>query len=90
MNGLKKEFLKMHFKNGSKTSIYDVKMFNKTLENIKCINNKSKNYYLIGDKAYKNKEKISFNDKPIKIITSYKKNAIKKNTKFVNKKLKKK
>ena len=49
-------------------------MINKTLENIKCINNKSKNYYLIGDKAYKNKEKISFNDKPIKIITPDKKN----------------
>ena len=33
-------------------------MNNKTLENIKCINNKSKNYYLMGDKAYKNKEKF--------------------------------
>lgn len=80
---------KQTLKNGSKTSVHDVKMINKTLENIKCINNKSKNYYLIGDKAYKNKEKISFNDKPIKIITPDKKNAIKKNTKFENKKLKK-
>ena len=70
-------------------AVHDVKMINKTLENIKCINNKSKNYYLIGDKAYKNKEKITFNDKPIKIITPNKKNAIKKNTKFENKKLKK-
>ena len=33
--------------------------------------------------------KITFNDKPIKIITPDKKNAIKKNTKFENKKLKK-
>ena len=57
---------KQTLKNGSKTSVHDVKMNNKTLENIKCINNKSKNYYLIGDKAHKNKEKISFNNKPIK------------------------
>ena len=64
-------------------------MNNKTSENIKCINNKSKNYYLMGDKAYKNKEKISFNKKPIKIIPPDKKNSIKKNTKFKNKKLKK-
>ena len=66
-----------------------VKMINKTLENINNINNNSKNFYLIGDKAYKTKEKINLCDKPIKIITPDKKNAVKKNTKFENKKLKK-
>lgn len=80
---------KQTLKNGVNTSVHDVKMINKTLENIKCINNESKNFYLIGDKAYKNKEKIYLNNKPIKIITPDKKNAIKKNTKFENKKLKK-
>lgn len=80
---------KQTLKNGSKTCVHDVKMINKTLENINNVNNKSKNFYLIADKAYKNKEKINLNNKPIKIITPDKKNAIKKNTKFENKKLKK-
>ena len=80
---------KQTLKNGSKTSVHDVKMINETLKNINCINNKSKNYYLIGDKAYKNKEKNNLQNKPIRIITPDKKNTIKKNTKFENKKLKK-
>ena len=46
--------------NGNKTAVHDVKMIKKTLENVNNINNKSKNYYLIGDKAYKNKEKKYF------------------------------
>jgi hypothetical protein len=69
--------------------VHDVKMISKTIENITCINNKSKNYYLIGDKAYKSKEKFNLQNKPIKIITPDKKNTLKKNTKFENKKLKK-
>ena len=78
--------IKQTLKNGSKTSVHDVKIIKKSLENMNTVNNKSKNYYLIGDKAYKNKENNSLNNKPIKIITPDKKNAVKKNTKFENKK----
>ena len=42
---------KQTLKNGSKTSVQDVKMVNKTLENIKCINKKrtkNKNIYVLG------------------------------------------
>ena len=72
------------------TSEHDVKMIKKNLINVKNGNNNKGNYYiLLADKAYKTQEKFTLNDKPIKIITPSKKNAIKKNNKKENKKLKK-
>ena len=75
-------------KNEIKTGVHDVKMIDESLNNVHVIKNKSKNYYLIADKAYKNKETKQLNNKPIKMITPDKKNAINKNSKFENKKLK--
>jgi hypothetical protein len=72
-------------KDGSKTGIHDVKMINETLNKSNIVKNNSKNFYLIGDKAYKNKEKYKFNNKPITMITPDKINTINKNTKFKNK-----
>ena len=71
-----------------KLGVHDVKMIDESLNNLHAIKNKSKNYYLIADKAYKNKETKQLNNKPIKMITPDKKNAINKNSKFENKKLK--
>ena len=71
-----------------KTSVHDVKMISKSLDKIN-INNKSKYFNLLGDKAYKTKENYKLNKKSIKIITPDKLNTIVKNTKFKNKKLKK-
>jgi len=70
------------------TSIHDVKMINKSLDKV-FVNNKSKYFNLLGDKAYKTKENYKLNKKNIKIITPDKSNTINKNTKFKNKKLKK-
>ena len=64
-------------------------MIDETLKECTNIENKSKNFYLMGDKAYKNKNKHYLNNKPVIMITPDKKNAIIKNTKFKNKKLKK-
>lgn len=74
--------------NNYKTAIHDVNMINKTLEKADVKNN-SKYFNLLGDKAYKTKEKIKLNNKNIKIITPNKKNAKIKNKKFKNKLLKK-
>jgi transposase len=70
------------------TSIHDVKMINKSLDKV-FVNNKSKYFNLLGDKAYKTKKEYKLNKKNIKIITPDKSNTINKNTKFKNKKLKK-
>lgn len=70
------------------TSVHDVKMINKNLDNIININNESKNYYLLADKAYKTKTKYKCKNKNVKIITPNKINTKNKNTKFENKKLK--
>lgn len=73
----------------TKTAVHDVKMINKSINDIIQIKNNSKNYYLIGDKAYKNQMEIKLNNKHVKMITPDKKNTVNKNTKFKNKKLKK-
>ena len=70
------------------TSVHDVKMIDKNINDIKNINNESKYFYLLADKAYKTKDEYKLNNKKVKIITPDKKNAINKNTKFENKKLK--
>lgn len=51
-----------------KTSVHDVKMINKSLNNI-IIKNESKYFNLLGDKAYKTKENFKLLKKNIKIIT---------------------
>jgi hypothetical protein len=63
-------------------------MIKSSLKNIK-IKNKSKCFYLLGDKAYKTKDNYKLNDKPVKIITPDKKNAKNKNSNYNNNKLKK-
>jgi len=71
------------------TSVHDVKMIDKSIDTITNINNESKYYHLLADKAYKTKNKYKYQNKNIKIITPDKKNAKKnKNTKFKNKKMK--
>jgi hypothetical protein len=60
-NNLKMEFL-----------VHDVKMIEKTLSNID-VNNDSKYYYLIGDKAYKNKYNLRLNNKNVIMIAPNKK-----------------
>ena len=70
------------------TSVHDVRMINKSIDEIKYINNNSKYYNLIADKAYKTNDKYKLKNKKIKIITPDKKNTINKNNKFKNKKLK--
>lgn len=79
--------VKTHYTNYS-TSIHDVKMINDTLINTHNINNESKYFHLLADKAYKTQEKYELDNKKIKIITPDKKNSIKKNTIFLNEKLK--
>lgn len=74
--------------NNYNTAIHDSKMIDKSLKNIK-IKNKSKYFYLLGDKAYKTKNKYKLNNKNILIITPDKKNTIIKNSYTKNKKLKK-
>ena len=71
------------------TAIHDVKMINKNLSNINKVNNESNYFHLLADKAYKTQDEFKLNNKIVKIITPDKKNAKKKNTKFLNKKLKK-
>lgn len=71
------------------TSVHDVKMINGNLNNMIKVSNKSKYFYLLGDKAYKTQEKFKLNSKIVKIITPNKKNTRNKNSKFLNKKLKK-
>ena len=44
--------------NNYSTSVHDVKMINKNINNIKNANNKSKYYNLLADKAYKHKINI--------------------------------
>jgi len=63
-------------------------MIGKGIKEIKNLNNNSKYYNLIADKAYKTKDEYKLNDKIIKIITPNKKNALKKNNKNENNKLK--
>lgn len=63
-------------------------MINKSLKKV-IINNKSKYFYLLGDKAYITKENIKLNNKNVKIITPNKKNTLIKNSDYKNKKLKK-
>jgi hypothetical protein len=74
--------------NNYKTAIHDVKMINKSLDKV-IVNNKSKYFNLLGDKVYKTKDNYKLDEKNIKIITPDKSNTINKNTKFKNKKLKK-
>ena len=69
------------------TTVYDVKMIDSNLTNINKINNESKCFYLLGDKAYKTQDKFKLNNKIVKLVTPDKKNAKNKNTKFLNKKL---
>lgn len=70
------------------TAVHDSKMIKKSLKNIK-IKNKSKCFYLLGDKAYKTKANYKLNNKIVKIITPDKKNAKNKNSNYNNNKLKK-
>jgi hypothetical protein len=63
-------------------------MINKSLDKIK-VNNESKYFNLLGDKAYKTKEIYKLNKKRVKILTPDKSNTIIKNTEFKNNKLKK-
>ena len=63
-------------------------MINKSLNKV-TVKNESKYFNLLGDKAYKTKENHKLNKKNIKVITPNKSNAVIKNTKFKNKKLKK-
>ena len=70
------------------TLLHDVKMIKKSIDSIKNINNNSKYYYLIADKAYKTKDEYNLNNIKIKIITPDKSNSINKNSKFKNNKLK--
>jgi hypothetical protein len=70
------------------TSVHDVKMIKKSLENVK-INNDSNYFYLLGDKGYKTKEIFKLNNKIVKIITPDKSNTKNKNSNYKNKKLKK-
>ncbi len=70
------------------TAVHDVKMISKSLEEVKIQNN-SKYFHLLGDKAYKTQECIKLNNKKVKIITYDKKNAKIKNSNYKNKKLEK-
>ena len=51
--------IKTKYKNYS-ISIHDVNMINKNINDIKNINNKSKYYNLLADKAYKTQEKYKY------------------------------
>lgn len=83
------EVFKINKKNKKyNTSIHDVKMINESLNKV-IINNESKYFNLLGDKAYKTKENLKLNKKNIKVITPDKSNSIIKNTQFKDKKLKK-
>ena len=59
------------------TSIYDVKIINKSLSKV-VANNNSKYFNLLGYKAYKTKDNYKLNKKNIKIITQDKSNNINK------------
>ena len=59
--------------NNYSTSVHDVKMINKNINDIKNANNKSKYYNLLADKAYKTQDKYKLNNKNILIITPDKK-----------------
>jgi hypothetical protein len=74
--------------NNYNTSIHDVKMINKSLKKV-IIQNKSKYFFLLGDKAYKTKDIIKLNGKKVKIITPNKSNSLIKNSNYKDKKLKK-
>jgi len=63
-------------------------MIEKNVNDIFNINNDSKYYILLADKAYKTKDEYKLNNKKIIIITPDKSNTINKNLKFKNKKLK--
>ena len=60
-------------------------MINRSLNEIKNINNNSKYFTLIGDKAYKTKDLLKLNNKVVKIITPDKKNTKNKINKFKEK-----
>lgn len=63
-------------------------MIDKSLEKVNVENN-SKYFHLLGDKAYKTQKKHKLNNKNINIITYDKKNTKNKNSDYKNKKLKK-
>ena len=67
--------------NNYSTAVHDVIMINKNLLNINNVNNESKYFYLLGDKAYKTQEKLKLDNKIVKIVTPDKKNAKNKNKK---------
>ena len=67
--------------NNYSTAVHDVIMINKNLININNVNNESKYFYLLGDKAYKTQEKLKLDNKIVKIVTPDKKNAKNKNKK---------
>ena len=79
--------IKNQYKNYS-TSIHDVKMIEKNINDIQNINNNSKYYNLLADKAYKTQDKYKLKNTNLIIITPDKSNTINKNSKFKNKKLK--
>ena len=80
--------IKNKLKNGNLTSVHDVKMIEKTLKNVD-VNNNSKYYYLVGDKAYKNNYNLILNNKKVITITPNKKNCLIKNSIKHDNKLKK-
>lgn len=80
--------IKNKLKNGSLTSVHDVKMIEETLKNVD-INNNSKYYHLVGDKAYKNNYNLTLNNKKVITITPNKKNSLIKNSIKHDNKLKK-
>jgi len=51
------------------TSVHDVKMTEKNVNDIFNINNDSKYYNLLADKAYKTKDEYKLNNKKITIIS---------------------
>lgn len=60
-----------------KTSVHDVKMIEKSLENVQNLSpEKNKVFVMLGDKAYKTQIKYKFNDEDLKIIVPDKKNSI--------------
>ena len=80
--------IKNKLKTGILTSVHDVKMIEQTLKHID-VNNNSKYYHLVGDKAYKNKYDLTLNNKKVITITPNKKNSIIKNSINHDNKLKK-
>jgi len=70
------------------TIVRDLKIVYQSLKKVN-INNKSKYFNLLCDKAFKTKEIFKLNNKNIKIFTPDKSNSLIKNSNYKNKKLKK-